>query len=793
MGLDHFSPPVRAWFESSFPAPTDAQAQGWPAIAAGEHTLILAPTGSGKTLAAFLWGIDRLMTEPPPEKVRRTRLLYVSPLRALAVDVEKNLRAPLAGQPPGGRAPRPHRARAVGRHAHRRHAVRRASPARARSARPPHHHARVAVPHAHVAGARRLRNVDAVIIDEIHALAATKRGAHLSLTLERLEAICDRSPQRIGLSATQRPLDEIARFLGGRGEDGQPRPVTIVDAGMRKPLDVEVIVPVDDMGALGEVIEEPVSGPAAAGPVRRSIWPAMHPRLLELVESHRSTLIFVNSRRLAERLATRLNELKFEGENAAAEASGKPPADPSGYGGMLDRSAGVGGASRQPALGGDSERSERSEPSGSTELVRAHHGSLSRERRLQIEDELKSGRLRGLVCTSSLELGIDMGAVDLVVQVESPRSVASGLQRIGRAGHQVGEPSRGKLFPKHRADLVEATVVVQRMRDGLIEHTRYPRNPLDVLAQQIVAMCALDEWKLDELAALVRRSANFAELSDDVLAAGARSVVGALPERRVRRAATAHRVGSGQRHRAWPCRCAAAGRHERRHDSRPRAVRRVPARRHPRRRARRRDGVRVAARRDVPARCLHVAHRRHHVRARSSSRPRPACRGRCRSGTAMARVGRWSSGARSASSCARSAGGGSRHRAVAHRLRSRPARRRQPRAVPRRAGRGHRRGARRSHHRRRALPRRDRRLAGLHPVALRRAGARALGDGVAGALVRAVGHRRRAAVERRRHRAAVARGHRRAADRRAAHRSRRDRRSRHRPAAEHRAVRVAVS
>src|SRR5256885_6521661 len=209
----------------------------------------------------------------------------------------------------------------------------------------------------------------------------------------------------------------------------------------------------------------------------------MHPRLLELVEANRSTLIFVNARRLAERLATRLNELKFEGDNAAAEASGTPPAD-------------------APA----------------EDLVMAHHGSLSRERRLQIEDALKSGRLRGLVCTSSLELGIDMGAVDLVVQVESPRSVASGLQRVGRAGHQVGEPSRGKLFPKHRADLVEATVVVQRMRDGLIEHTRYPRNPLDVLAQQIVAMCALDEWKLDELAALVRRSADFAEISDDLLA-----------------------------------------------------------------------------------------------------------------------------------------------------------------------------------------------------------------------------------------------------------------------------------
>jgi ATP-dependent helicase Lhr and Lhr-like helicase len=431
-----------------------------------------------------LWGIDRLMSDPAPAKERRTRLLYVSPLRALAVDVEKNLRAPLAGSRLAAeRLGLPVREPSVGM----RTGDTAADERRKLVRNPPD--LLITTPESLylmlTSQAREtLRNVEAVIIDEIHALAATKRGAHLSLTLERLDALCDQSPQRIGLSATQRPLDEIARFLGGRGDDGAPRPVTIVDAGVRKPLDVEVIVPVDDMGALGEVIEEPMSGPAAAGPVRRSIWPSMHPRLLELVESHRSTLVFVNSRRLAERLATRLNELKFEGENAAAEASGKPPSD-------------------APA----------------EELVRAHHGSLSRERRLQIEDELKSGRLRGLVCTSSLELGIDMGAVDLVVQVESPRSVASGLQRVGRAGHQVGEPSRGKLFPKHRADLVEAAVVVQRMRDGLIEHTRYPRNPLDVLAQQIVAMCALDEWKLDELAALVRRSANFAELSDDVLSA----------------------------------------------------------------------------------------------------------------------------------------------------------------------------------------------------------------------------------------------------------------------------------
>ncbi len=292
-------------------------------------------------------------------------------------------------------------------------------------------------------------------------------------------------PQRIGLSATQRPLEEIADFLVGRGPDGKQRPVTIVDAGIRKVLDVEVVVPVDDMAELGTVIDEPASGPAAAGPVRRSIWPAMHPELLELVKSHNSTLIFVNARRLAERLAIRLNELHVEGINRAAEAEGRAP--------------------------------EIDEYEEGIELVRAHHGSLSRERRLQIEDDLKSGRLKGLVATSSLELGIDMGAVDLVIQVESPGAVSRGLQRIGRAGHNVGQPSSGKLFPKHRHDLLEAAVVVQRMVDGEIEHTHYVRNPLDVLSQQVVAMCALDEWSVADLAAVVRSSANFAELSDDVL------------------------------------------------------------------------------------------------------------------------------------------------------------------------------------------------------------------------------------------------------------------------------------
>ncbi|MCB1017109.1 MAG: DEAD/DEAH box helicase, partial [Acidimicrobiales bacterium] len=500
-----FSAPVRAWFSTSFPEPTSAQAAGWPAIASGEHTLILAPTGSGKTLAAFLAGLDRLMREPVPERERRTRLLYLSPLRALAVDVEKNLRAPLqgialaaerlgeaihvptVGMRTGDTAP--DERRSLVRH-------------------PPD--VLITTPESLylmlTSQAREtLRSVEAVIVDEIHALAPTKRGAHLALSLERLEANADRPFQRIGLSATQRPLDEIARFLGGQGEADRPRPVTIVDAGVRKELDVEVVVPVEDMGALGEVIEEPVSGPVAAGPVRRSIWPAMHPRLLELIRQHRSTIVFVNSRRLAERLATRLNELAVDGENRAAESFGTPPGPAS-----TPRHAPGPDAGGVPTEEGRGEQ-ER-------ELVLAHHGSLSRERRLQIEDRLKSGDLKGLVATSSLELGIDMGAVDLVVQVESPGAVSRGLQRIGRAGHQVGEPSRGRVFPKHRSDLVEAAVVVERMHEGLIEHTHYVRNALDVLAQQVVAMCALDDWPVDDLAALVRRAAGYAELSDEVLA-----------------------------------------------------------------------------------------------------------------------------------------------------------------------------------------------------------------------------------------------------------------------------------
>lgn len=484
--LELFSHPVREWFSATFSAPTLAQQLGWPAIAEGEHTLLLAPTGSGKTLAAFLWSLDRLgRVDPRPGGARTaTRVLYVSPLKALAVDVEKNLRGPLTGIALAARRLGDHFSEpSIG--------MRTGDTSPADRRRLINHPPDVLITTPEslylmlTSRAREaLRGVETVIVDEIHAVAGTKRGAHLALSLERLEELVETSPQRIGLSATQRPLSEIAGFLGGceiRDARLTPRPVTVVDAGVAKELDVEIVVPVEDMGDLGRPVDEHEAGPGEPLPARRSIWPAMHPELLDLIRQHRSTLVFVNSRRLAERLATRLNELASTGESRGDEAGGVSPVLP-------DR-----------------------------ELVKAHHGSLSRERRLYIEDQLKRGELRALVATSSLELGIDMGAVDLVIQVESPGSVSRGLQRIGRAGHQVGQPSRGRIFPKHRSDLAEAAVVLDRMKRGLIEETRYPRNPLDVLAQQIVAMCSLEEWSVERLTDVVRRAANFSDLGDDVL------------------------------------------------------------------------------------------------------------------------------------------------------------------------------------------------------------------------------------------------------------------------------------
>ncbi len=457
--------------------------QGWPHIAAGIHTLICAPTGSGKTLTAFLASIDRLTTTPrPEERSHRTRVLYISPLRALAFDIEKNLRAPLKGielaaERLGEHFVAPDVGMRTGDTA--------ANDRQKLIRRPPD--LLITTPESLylmlTSSAREtLAGVETVIIDEIHAMATTKRGAHLMLTLERLEQITDAPPQRIGLSATQRPLEEVAEFLGGWAEPGRKRPVQIVDAGIRKALEVEVVIPIEDMSTIGRVEVELTPGPATSALTERrtSIWPSIYPAILERILANRTTIIFCNARRSAERLAAKLNELAIE--------QGVPGIVDPETGQMID------------------------------ELVRAHHGSLAREQRVVIEDRLKRGELRAIVATSSLELGIDMGAVDLVIQVESPGAVSRGLQRIGRAGHHVGEPSRGSIFPKHRGDLLEAAIVTRRMVDGEIESTRYLRNPLDVLAQQIVAHVAIvEECSVDEVATMVRRCASFADISDDLL------------------------------------------------------------------------------------------------------------------------------------------------------------------------------------------------------------------------------------------------------------------------------------
>ncbi len=485
----HFHPAVAEWFGAVFAGATTPQKRGWPAIARGESTLILAPTGSGKTLAAFLWSLNRLMFEPVPDAHERCRVLYISPLKALAVDVERNLRAPLAGisnvatargvafHPPSiavrtGDTPATERARFQ------------RAPADILITTPESLFL-LLTSNAH----ESLRSVETVIIDEIHALVSTKRGAHLALSLERLERLVAKPLQRIGLSATQRPLEEVAKFLGGATtKASRPntkvtktrpsqtdytdsvheefaddhavtyRPVTIIDASAPKKLAITVQTPVEDMAAMGKPAEQP-SGPASRGPVAQSIWSSIHPALLTLIRAHRSTLLFVNSRRLAERLAGALNEL-------AGEA-----------------------------------------------LVRAHHGSLARAQRTEIEDLLKGGHLRALVATSSLELGIDMGAIDLVIQIEAPPSVASGLQRIGRAGHSINEVSKGIIFPKFRGDLVACAAVTAAMRAGKVESSRYPRNPLDVLAQQLVAMVSMESWPVGELFRAVRSAAPFADLS----------------------------------------------------------------------------------------------------------------------------------------------------------------------------------------------------------------------------------------------------------------------------------------
>ena len=507
MSLSSFTPKVREWFEQAFEAPTPAQTKAWPAIAAGENVLLSAPTGSGKTLAAFLWALDRLSAEktgPPGQRAPGVRVVYVSPLKALAYDIERNLRTPLRGIGADevtvgirtGDTPQRERA--------------------AMARKPPD--ILITTPESLylilTSQAREmLSGAEAVIVDEIHAVAASKRGAHLALTLERLEAQAGRPVQRIGLSATQNPLQEVGRYLVGPA-----REVTIVDAGHRKPLDLRIEVPVESMSEPNGPADpnaDPLEPAPTAQPLvgsestRNSIWPAIYPELLAQVQAHNSTIVFVNNRRSAERVALRLNEL-----------AGKQQAE-------KDDDAAFGGASvraAEPEPAGDG-------PVAPLEIARAHHGSLAREERTKVEELLKAGRLPCLVATSSLELGIDMGAVDLVLQIESPKSVARGLQRIGRAGHGVDEVSRGRIFPKFRGDLLECAVVARRMHEGLIEPTVVPRNALDVLAQQIVAIAVSREpakaakddepqaggISVAELHALVTRCHSYSELSMQLL------------------------------------------------------------------------------------------------------------------------------------------------------------------------------------------------------------------------------------------------------------------------------------
>ncbi|CAM5586379.1 DEAD/DEAH box helicase [Streptomyces xanthochromogenes] len=492
--LDSFSPATRGWFTGAFTAPTAAQEGAWRAIGEGSDVLVVAPTGSGKTLAAFLAALDRLAAAPPPaDRLKRCRVLYVSPLKALAVDVERNLRSPLTGirqesvrlglaEPEvrvgirSGDTPQAER--------------------RALTTRPPD--ILITTPESLFlmltsAAREALAGVETVILDEVHAVAGTKRGAHLALSLERLDELLAKPARRIGLSATVRPVEEVARYLSPQ------RRVEIVQPPSAKEFDLSVVVPVEDLAELGG---SPASD-AQEGAEKPSIWPHVEERIVDLVQAHRSTIVFANSRRLAERLCNRLNEIAYERATGAPLPEHHAPADLMG---------GSGAATGAPTL-----------------LAKAHHGSVSKEQRAVVEEDLKAGRIPAVVATSSLELGIDMGAVDLVVQVESPPSVASGLQRVGRAGHQVGAVSTGVVFPKYRGDLVQSAVVTERMRSGAIESLRIPSNPLDVLAQQLVAMTALDSWQVDDLLALVRRAAPFSALPESAFTAVLDMLAGRYP------------------------------------------------------------------------------------------------------------------------------------------------------------------------------------------------------------------------------------------------------------------------
>ncbi len=520
--LDAFSPVAAQWFHSAFATPTPAQVGAWRSIAAGQHTLAIAPTGSGKTLAAFLWALDRLATEPAPTVPQhRCRVLYISPIKALAIDVDRNLRSPLAGMRQAAqRLGLPVPDITVG--------------IRTGDTPPQQRHRFARIPPDILvttpeslfllltsAARESLRGVRTVIVDEIHAVVGTKRGAHLAVSLERLDELVPAPAQRIGLSATVRPVDEIATFLAGG------RHVNVVAPPLTKTIEVSVEVPVPDLAALdtahvtdGE--DDHVVGSAAGAAPRASIWPAVERRILDLVTAHRSTIVFTNSRRLCERLTARLNELAAEvstpAEAATSTAEVSAPAE-AGEGPAATPESVLNSPGSHAAFPAEAIGQSGATTGAIATVAKAHHGSMSKEQRSLVEEELKAGELPCVVATSSLELGIDMGAVELVIQVEAPPSVASGLQRIGRGGHQVGAVSRGVMFPKYRGDLISCAVLAERMAAGAIEELRYPRNPLDVLAQQIVATLAMQPYSVTELADLIRRAAPFVALPDSALSA----------------------------------------------------------------------------------------------------------------------------------------------------------------------------------------------------------------------------------------------------------------------------------